>query len=80
MDAGRICRLLRAELAENGVKLGRDRFFNVLREHSLLLEKLPSFAPKTASSRHSLPVFHNLVKEMTLTGRNQAGTHSGLCG
>ena len=64
--------LLRAELAENGVKLGRDRFFDVLREHSLLLEKLPSFAPKTTNSRHSLPVFHNLVKEMTLTGRNQA--------
>ena len=44
----------------------------MLRENSLLLEKLPSFAPKTANSRHSLPVFHNLVKDMTLTGRNQA--------
>ena len=51
--------LLCAELAENGVKLGRDRFFGVLRENSLLLERLPSFAPKTASSRYSLPVFHN---------------------
>ena len=55
--------LLRAELAENGVKLGRDRFFSVLRENSLLLERLTSFAPKTTNSRHSLPVFHNLVKE-----------------
>jgi transposase InsO family protein len=64
--------LLRAELAENGVKLGRDRFFDVLRENSLLLEKLPSFAPKTTNSRHCLPVFHNLVKDMVLTGRNQA--------
>ena len=64
--------LLRAELVEHGVKLGRDRFFDVLRENSLLLEKLPSFAPKTTNSRHSLPVFHNLVKGMTLSGRNQA--------
>ena len=64
--------LLHVELAENGVKLGRDRFFEVLRENSLLLKKMPSFAPKTTNSRHSLPVFHNLVKEMTLTGRNQA--------
>ena len=64
--------LLRTELAEKYVKLGRDQFFDVLRENSLLLERLPSIAPKTTNSRHSLPVFHNLVKDMTLTGRNQA--------
>ena len=68
----KLLHMLRGELAEHGVKLGRDRFFAVLREHSLLLEKLPSYAPKTTNSRHSLPVFRNLVRDMTLTGRNQA--------
>jgi transposase InsO family protein len=63
--------ILRPVLAQEGVQIGRDRFFEVLREKSLLLERLPC-CPKTTNSRHSLPVFHNLVKDMTLTGPNQA--------
>jgi hypothetical protein len=59
------------KLAQEGVRIGRDRFFDVLRERSLLLGKLPGI-PKTTNSRHSLPVFHNLVKDMTLTSPNQA--------
>jgi transposase InsO family protein len=43
----------------------------VLREQSLLLERLPC-CPQTTNSRHSLPVFHHLVKDMVLTGPNQA--------
>jgi transposase InsO family protein len=42
----------------------------VLREKSLLLEKLPG-NPKTTNSRHSLPVFHNLVKDREMTCPNQ---------
>jgi transposase InsO family protein len=63
--------ILRQKLADAGVKIGRDRFFAVLREKSLLLERLPG-RPKTTDSRHSLPVFRNLVKDMTLGGPNQA--------
>jgi transposase InsO family protein len=42
-----------------------------LKEKSLLLERLPG-TPKTTNSRHSLPLFHNLVKDLELTGPNQA--------
>jgi transposase InsO family protein len=63
--------ILKPILAREGVKTGRDRFFDVLREKSLLLERLPG-CPKTTDSRHSLPVFHNLVKDMALTGPDQA--------
>jgi hypothetical protein len=66
-----LCYLLRAKLAEAGIPIGRDRFFGVLREKGLLLEQLPA-APRTRDSRHSLPIFHNLVKERELTGPNQA--------
>lgn len=62
--------MLRDELQEAGVKLGRDRFFDVLREQGLLLEALPK-APRTTNSSHSLPVFSNLVKDMELRGSNQ---------
>jgi putative transposase len=62
--------MLRGELAAEGVGLGRDRFFEVLRNQALLLEPLPK-APRTTNSTHSLPVFPNLVKDMVLTAANQ---------
>lgn len=64
-------KILREELAGAGVKLGRDRFFKVLGNQGLLLERLPK-TPQTTCSRHSLPVFTNRVKDFELTGPNQA--------
>ncbi|MDR2176451.1 MAG: hypothetical protein LBP20_00215 [Treponema sp.] len=46
--------ILGPELEKAGVPIGRDRFFEVLREESLVLERLPG-TPKTTNSRHSLP-------------------------
>lgn len=63
--------LLQPELEKAGVQIGRDRFFEVLGENGLLLERLPKSA-RTTYSRHSLPVFTNLVKDMELTAPNQA--------
>ncbi len=62
--------MLREKLKGEDVKLGRDRFFEVLKNQALLLEPLPK-APRTTNSAHSLPVFTNLVKDMDLTGPNQ---------
>ena len=64
-------RLLKPELEQAGVRIGRDRFFEVLGERGLLLEPLPK-APRTTNSRHSLPVFRNLLEDMALDGSNQA--------
>jgi len=63
--------MLREELEAENVRLGRDRFYEVLRNQALLLEPLPK-APRTTNSVHSLPVFTNLVKDLELTGPNQA--------
>jgi transposase InsO family protein len=63
--------ILGPELGYAGVKIGRDRFFEVLREKSRLLDRLAG-TPKTTNSRHTLPVFHNLVKDLVLTGPHQA--------
>lgn len=54
-----------------GVRIGRDRFFAVLAEKSLLLEPLPR-KPRTTDSRHVLPVFANQIKDLALTAPNQA--------
>jgi transposase InsO family protein len=59
------------DLEEAGVRIGRDRFFEVLAEKDLLLEPLPR-KPRTTDSRHALPVFGNLVKDLALRGPNEA--------
>lgn len=62
--------LLQPELAEAGVTLGRDRFFELLRAHGLLVERKRSW-PKTTQSRHALPVFRNVVADREPTAPNQ---------
>lgn len=63
--------LLRERLAQAGVRLGRDRFFEVLREQDLLLARRRSERPKTTHSYHSLPVFRNLIKGHQAQGANE---------
>ncbi|MDR1216193.1 MAG: DDE-type integrase/transposase/recombinase [Treponema sp.] len=67
----KLLHMLSPKLATAGVKLGRDKFFAVLRGQGLLLDRLPSI-PKTTNSRHSLPVFHNLVQGLEVSAPNQA--------
>jgi putative transposase len=63
--------ILKKELAEAGVELGRDRFFKVLAERNLLLEPKAAAFPCTTNSHHTLPVFTNQIKDLKLTGPNQ---------
>lgn len=63
--------LLKPELAEAGVRMGRDRMFEELRKHELLLEALPAQYPHTTQSHHNLPVFGNTVKDLEVTAPNQ---------
>lgn len=63
--------ILKPRLEEAGVRIGRDRFFEALGERGLLLEPLPK-APRTTNSRHSLPVFRNVLTDMEIDGPNQA--------
>ena len=62
--------MLKEELERAGVKIGRDRFFKVLRENGLLLEPLPR-GPRTTNSRHSLPVFRNMIRELKVSRPNE---------
>jgi transposase InsO family protein len=63
--------VLKKELAQAGVKLGRDRFFEVLRDRDLLVKPLPAAYVRTTSSSHYLPVFRNRIKDLEVTGPNQ---------
>lgn len=63
--------LLRAPLARAGVQLGRDRLFNLLREHDLLVPPLRAAYPNTTDSNHPLDTFTNLEKGQVVTGPHQ---------
>jgi len=63
--------LLKEQLAEAGIKLGRDRFFELLRAKDLLLAPQPTEYPCTTDSGHYLPVFPNQIKARVLSKPNE---------
>jgi putative transposase len=69
LDCRKLCHILKDELSEAGVEAGRDRVFEVLRDHGMLVEPLPK-SPRTTFSRHSLPVFRNLISDLEVTAPN----------
>lgn len=63
--------LLQGELAQAGVKLGRDRMFEELRARDLLVKRRARDYPKTTCSGHGLPVYPNLIQEREVSGPNE---------
>lgn len=63
--------MLKGELEKAGVRMGRDRMFEELRKHNLLLEPVPAEYPRTTQSGHNLPVFGNAIKDREATAPNQ---------
>lgn len=63
--------LFKGVLAREGVRLGRDRFLEVLREHDLLLEPKPAEYPCTTNSHHCLPVFTNRIQGLEVSKPNE---------
>lgn len=62
--------LVSGRLEEAGVKVGRDRLFEMLRGAGMLV-KPKAKTHRTTQSRHSLPVFRNLVRGRELRGPNE---------
>jgi putative transposase len=67
----KLLHLLREDFSEAGVHLGRDRLFELLAESDMLVIPKPG-APRTTNSRHSLPVFANLLAGQALSAPNEA--------
>ena len=63
--------LIRKELQRAGVSIGRDRFFEVLRRHDLLIPR-PTRRARTTESRHSFAIYGNLLKDLVVTAPHQA--------
>jgi transposase InsO family protein len=57
-------------LTEMGFKFGRDRFFDFLRRHSLLIRRKRKYV-KTTNSHHHFRKYSNLIREMEIIKPNQ---------
>lgn len=62
--------MLQSEFNKAGIKIGRDRFFRVLKERELLVSRLPR-GPQTTCSAHNLPVYGNKIRDVEVTHPNQ---------
>lgn len=67
----KLLHMLGSEFIAAGAKIGRDRLFNVLRRHKLLISKRRS-RPRTTDSGHGMRVYKNLFKDTVLTSPGQA--------
>lgn len=63
---------IRPELAEAGVRMGRNKLGGLLKRHGLLVEKRRSCRCRTTRQAPSLPPSPNRLKDMELTAPGQA--------
>jgi putative transposase len=62
--------LLKDDLAKNGIKIGRDGLFDLLREFDLLVKKR-RYRHYTTDSNHSFKKYPNRIKKVKPTAPNQ---------
>jgi len=64
-------RMLSQTLQNHKIRLGRDRFFNLLAENGMLVRKRKRKKIQTTDSNHPFKKYPNLIKELTLSQANQ---------
>jgi len=58
---------LKDQLLLHRIKMGRDKFFELLADHGMLLRN-KKFKPRTTNSEHPYKKYGNLVRDIELTG------------
>ena len=61
---------LQTSFETHGLKIGRDKLFDILREHEMLVRRKKASC-KTTDSYHRFHKYKNLVKDMVVTAPNQ---------
>lgn len=62
---------IQPELKRQGIKIGRDKLFKLLREHGLLVPRIKAFTPKTTKFDPSLKISTNLICDSWVSYVNQ---------
>ena len=66
----KLLHMIAPDLASAGVSIGRDRFFVLMADHNLLIERKIRYC-RTTNSWHGFRVYTNLIKALDLTGSHQ---------
>lgn len=66
----KLCKVLQPSFETNGLRVGRDKLFDILREHDMLIKRKKASC-KTTDSYHHFHKYNNLVKDMEVTAPNQ---------
>ena len=67
----KLLKYTRETLLRANITIGRDRFFNLLRTHDMLIKRRKAFMPHTTHFDNSLPISHNLISGRVFDGPNQ---------
>lgn len=62
--------MLQQQFVEHSIKLGRDKFYDLLENHGYLL-RYRKRKPYTTNSRHHFKKYPNLIRDLLLTGAGQ---------
>nr|WP_031267847.1 IS3 family transposase [Mucilaginibacter oryzae] len=62
--------LLKEDIAKADIRMGRDKFFELLTRHRLLVKRRRKYV-STTDSYHRFRVYRNLMKDRLLTGAHQ---------
>ncbi len=57
--------ILKEELKQHGIYVGKDKFHEILKSNDLIVRNRKR-GPKTTNSRHKLPIYPNIAKNMYL--------------
>lgn len=66
----KLYRILQDDIQANVGKVGRDKFFEILKENSLLIRRKRRYA-KTTNSSHRFRVYDNLIKDIEVNKRDE---------
>jgi len=62
----KLYRILKPEFQRIEIRLGRDKFFEILRKNNLLVKRRRRYV-RTTNSNHRFRVYENLIKEIEVT-------------
>ena len=67
----KLLKYTKEDLSRTGLSIGRDRLFNILRAHDMLIKHRAVFVPHTTKWDDSLPVSRNLLLDRIVDWPNQ---------
>lgn len=65
-------RRITEQLKRQEITVNRKKVLKAMKKHGLLAKQKKGFKPKTTDSEHGLRVYPNLIKNLAVTGPNQA--------